>query len=52
MDGGIRSTHMREEEEEAEADYLKEEEAVVGLVEEAAKEKSKEIDIKVKMSLT
>ena len=52
MDGDGRSTQLGEEEEEAEAVDFKEEEAAVGVVEEATEEEAKEIEIKVKMVLT
>ena len=41
MDGDGRSTHMGEEEDEAEADDLKSEEAVVGVVKEATEDEEK-----------
>ena len=52
MDGDGRSTQLGEDEEEAEAAYFKAEEAVAGLVEEAAEYEAKEIEIKVGMGLT
>ena len=45
------SNHLGEEEEEAEADYLKAEESATGVVEEATEYKSKGIEIKFKMVL-
>ena len=52
MDGDGRSTHLVEEEEEAEVADLKADQDVVGVVEEAAKDKAKEIEIKLKIELT
>ena len=43
MDRGGRSTHLEEEEEEAEVEEMKAEEAVVGVFEEAAEDRAKEI---------
>ena len=52
MDRDDKSTQMGEEEEEAEADNLKSEEAEVAVTKEAAEEGAKEIETKVKMGLT
>ena len=52
MDGEGGSTHLEVEKEEAEADGLKAKEAAVGLVKEAAEDKEKETEIRVKMVLT
>ena len=52
MDGYRISTQLEEEERESEAYNLKAEEAAVGVVEEAAEEEAKVIEIKVKMWLT
>ena len=52
IDRDGRSIHLGQEEEGAEADYLKEEQAAVEVVEEAMEDKAKEIKIKVKIGLT
>ena len=52
MDIDSRSTHLGEEKEEANVEDLKAEEAAVGMVEEAADDESKEIEVKVKIGLT
>ena len=46
MGGDVRSTHMGEEEEDAEVTNLKAEESAVGVVEEAAEEEANKIEIK------
>ena len=48
---GSMSTHTREEEEESVAADLNSEEAAIGVVEEAAEDYAKEIQIKVKRRL-
>ena len=52
MDGYRISTQLEEEERESEAYNLKAEEAAVGVVEEAAEEEAKVIEIKVKLGFT
>ena len=51
MDVDRRSTHLGEEEQEAEAADLKAEESAVGVVNKSAEDEAKEIEIKVKMGL-
>ena len=52
MDRDGKSTHLGEAEEDSEASNLKLEAAVTGVVEEAAEDEAKEIEIKVKMGFT
>ena len=52
MDGDGRSTHLGEEEEEAQVSNLKAEEATVGVVEEASEYEAKEKEIKMSFLLT